>query len=186
MKARKYGRSSLSTTELREALESYFGSAIRDELEVGPNRGVQITLAVPGTNIDVRGEFFPPNDVRDNFEYVAPLIPFLIACAILCVTPKTLYSRAPYMASSKKIGSRWFFKKKMFYDIDFADETELPKRKEILAERDRKRSAGYSMRAGRHAAGCLKDHDGTCPSRHQLSDQERARNRKRILDDLGR
>lgn len=173
-------------SEIHAALQSYFGTAIGDDLDIGPNRGVMLTLAVPGTNDHVRGEFFAPDDARDYFEFVEPLIPFLVVCAILVVTPKTLYSRAPFMASSKKIGSRWFFKKKMFYEIDFAEETELPSRKEILAERERRRNAGEIMRAGRHSNGCLKDHQGACRSRHELSDAQRAQNRKRILDSLGK
>lgn len=175
-----------SSREIREALESYLGVQLGDELDIGRNQGVLLTLSVPGTDAWIRGEFFPPNDERDHFEFVEPLIPFLVACAILRATPKTLYSRAPFMASSKKIGSRWFFRKKMFYEIDFAEETELPSRKEILSDRNRRRSEGEIMRGGRHANGCLKGHQGACKSRRQLTDAERASNRRRILDDLGK
>lgn len=187
MKARKYGRISLSNTELREVLESYLGCTIRDELEIGPNRGVMLTLPVPGTHLTVESEFLPPTDERDHFEAVAPLIPFRLACAILVVTEKTLYARAPHMASSIKIRGRWFFKKRLFYEIDSSEEAELPSRKEILEDRERRRRRGEILKPGRHAAGCLRDHEGACRSRRPaLSQAERARNRRRILDDLGK
>jgi len=175
-----------SSREIREALESFLGVQIRDELDIGRNQGVLLTLSVPGTDDWIRAEFFPPNDERDHFEFVEPLIPFLVACAILRATPKTLYSRAPFMASSKKIGSRWFFKKKMVYEIDLAEEVELPSRKATLSDRDRRRKEGEIMRGGRHVTGCLKDHEGACKSRRQLTEAERASNRRRILDDLGK
>lgn len=163
-----------------------FNSEIKTDFELGPNGGVLLTLTVPGTEVTVRGEFFPPNDERDHFEFVEPLIPFLMACAILQTTPKSLYSRAGFLASSKKVNSRWFFNKKLFYEIDFGEETELPTRQEILANRERRRNGGEVLRAGRHAAGCGKDHGGACRSRRPaLTNDERARNRRRMLNDLG-
>lgn len=187
MTFRKHGRSNLSIRELREALEAFFGSEIRDKPAIGPNGGVLITLIVPGTEVVVRGEFFPPNDDRDHFEFVEPLIPFLMACALLRRTPKSLYSRAGFLASAKKVNSRWFFTKKLFYEIDFAEETELPTRQEILADRERRRNGGELLRGGKHAAGCGKDHGGACRSRRPaLTRDERACNRRRMLDDLGK
>jgi len=178
---------SLSKHGLHAALETYFNAEIRSDFELGPNGGVLITLTVPGTEVTVRGEFFPPNDERDHFEFVEPLIPFLMACAILRTTPKSLYSRCHVMASSKKICSRWFFNTKLFYEVDFAEETELPTREEVLADRERRRNRGEVLRVGRHAAGCGKDHDGACWSRRpELTKDERDRNRRRMLDDLGK
>ena len=184
---RRPPRPSMSKDDLRAALATYFGSEIKTDFELGPNGGVLVTLTVPGTAVTVRGEFFPPNDERDHFEFVEPLIPFLMACAILRTTPKSLYSRCPVMASSRKVSSRWFFNKKLFYGIDFGEETELPTRKEIIADRTRRRNAGEVLKAGRHAAGCGKDHGGACRSRRPaLTKDERDRNRRRLLDDLGK
>lgn len=176
-----------SENELIDVLRTHFGSEVKTEFETGPNHGVMLTLPIRGTSWWVTSEFLPPNDERDHFEAVGPFIPFRLACAILMTTPKTLYSRVQFMASSIKIFGRWHFKKRLFYEVDLAEETELPTRQEILAEREGRRTAGEVLRGGRHAAYCARDHEGRCKShRPSLSASEHARNRRRILEDLGK
>lgn len=186
-RAREASDGSPSAGELLNHLRAHFGSEVDTDFSIGAHRGVMITLDVPGSHRTVESEFFPPTDERDHFEVVIPLIPFRLVCAILVITEKTLYARAPYMASSVKIRGRWFFKKRLFYEIDFAEEAELPTRKEILAERDERRRRGEVVRSGRHAVGCRRDHEGRCQSRRPpLSEAERAQNRRRILGNLGK
>jgi len=183
------GRTIMSPEELLTALRDRFGPDVRTDFKTGTNGGVIITLDVPRTGEQVTEEFFPPNGERDDFEAVPPVLSFRLVCAILVIAPKTLYARARYMASAAKRRGRWLFKKRLLYDIDLAEEAELPTRREIIAAREERRRAGETVIAGRHAPQCLRDHDrGPCRAsqRRRPSRSERARNRKRLLDDLGK
>lgn len=153
-----------TTQSICELLLAYFGVEIQSHLAIGPNGGVLITLSVPRTDVWVRAEYLTPNEERDYFEVVAPLIPFRLACAILVVAPATLYARAPYMASSVKRGGRLFFQKSLFYSVDLAEESRLPLRKEVIATREHRRSTGEVLRAGSHKKGCPRRHISRCHS----------------------
>ncbi|HEX6641653.1 MAG TPA: hypothetical protein VF215_11105 [Thermoanaerobaculia bacterium] len=183
------GSTIISPRELLTALRERFGPDVRTEFKTGTNGGVILTLNVPRTDEQVTEEFFPPDEERDDFEAVPPLLSFRLVCAILVIAPKTLYARARYMASATKRGGRWFFKKRLLYDVDLAEEAELPTRREIIAAREERRNAGETITAGRHALQCLREHErGPCSAsqRRRPSRSERARNRRRLLDDLGK
>jgi hypothetical protein len=178
-----------SDNDLLAALRARFGPDVRTDFELGKNGGLILTLDVPRTGEHVTEEFFPPDGERDDFEAVPPVLSFLVVCAIMVIAPKTLYARVRYMASATKRGGRWFFKKRLLYDVDLAEEAELPTRREIIAAREERRNAGETVVAGRHSHSCMREHGrGPCSAseRRRPSASERARNRRRLLDDLGK
>lgn len=183
------GRSIPPADVVEQQVPERFDVDVKSTYEIGPNGGVMLTLEVRGSGEFVREEFFPPNDERDFYEFVAPLMSFRTAAAIMGVTKKTLYARAPYCASAVKVGGRWVFKKDPFYRIDLTEEAEYPTRNEILRDRERRAAAGEILRGGRHSQFCPRDHESkTCSTPTQKAGRNRHSKRVRnsILHKLGK
>lgn len=161
---------------------------VQARLPIGPNKGVQISRRVPGTDEWVTGEYLPPDDDHDRFVPVKPLLDLREASIELNLAAATLYARAPFMASAEKRGSRWVFDRDLLLTVDAAGEHPVPSRHAQLAERDERRARGEVQRAGSHAAGCVRAHRGPCGSgrRGRPSKLDRAATTRSILDDLGK
>jgi len=161
---------------------------LRDHLPLGPNGGVLLSRRVPGSDESIEAEYFPPGDEHDDFRPVDHLLPLKLAAIQLGLTVKTLYARAPRMASSEKHGNRWFFKRDLLLRVDAVGERSMQSRREILAEREERRARGEVRRSGSHHPGCDRRHAGRCAAsrRRRPSEQERSRARRSILDDLGK
>lgn len=161
---------------------------LRYHLPLGPNGGVVISRRVPGSEEWIEAEYFPPDDEHDDFRPVEHLLPLKLAAIQLGLAVKTLYARAERMASAEKHGNRWFFKRDLLLSVDAASEAAAPPRAEVLAEREARRARGEVRRAGSHASGCDRRHDGGCTAsrRARPSERDRSRTRRSILDDLGK
>ncbi len=161
---------------------------LRSSLRRGPNGGVWLWRRVPGTGEWIGFEYFPPDDEHDDFWPVEPRLPIKIVAIILGLTVKTLYARAPFMASSEKHGGRMFFKRDLLFSVDAANDARVPSREEVLAEREARRARGEVRRAGSHHPSCDRRHDGACSAsrRARPSERDRSRTRRSILDDLGK
>ncbi|MBV8517656.1 MAG: hypothetical protein JO197_09675 [Acidobacteria bacterium] len=143
---------------------------------------------VPGTKKWVQIEYFPPDDERDQYVPVDPLLNCEAAAITLGLTLKALYPRAPFMASSEKHGSRWFFHRDTLLAIDAATERAMPSRREVLAGREARRRRGEGRRGGSHSAACDRRHGGRChPAPQRIpSSEDGAAVTRSILDDLGK
>jgi len=161
---------------------------VQSRLALGPNKGVQISRRVPGTDEWVTCEYLPPDDEHDRFVPVKPLLDLREASIELNLAPATMYARAPFMASAEKRGSRWVFDRDLLLSVDAAGEHPVPSRRSQLAERDVRRARGEVRRAGSHAVGCRRTHRGRCGStcRSRASQAERAAVTRSILDNLGK
>jgi hypothetical protein len=160
---------------------------VRTCFPLGPNGGVIIVRRVPGSEEWAAIEHFPPNDERDRYTPVDPLLDAVTAAITLGLSLKTLYARAPYMASSVKHGNRWFFDRDTLLTIDAVSEAPMPSRRRILAERDIRRRRGTLRRAGSHTTTCDRRHRGPCSrSRRAASTPEREAVTRSILNDLGK
>jgi hypothetical protein len=148
---------------------------------------VIVRRRVPGTDEWITAEYFLPGDGRDDFELVEPLVPLKVAAIVLGLRPSTLYARAPYMASAEKHGRKLFFRTALLA-VDATSEAAVPSRRQQLDDRAERRARGELRRAGAHALGCLRRHDGPCARsrRARPSDRERAQVTRSILDDLGK
>jgi len=161
---------------------------IGPSLRLGPNGGVLLLRRVPGSDEWIEAEYFPPDDEHDDFRPVEPLLPIKLAAILLGLTVKTLYARAPFMASSVKHGNRMFFRRDLLLSVDAAPEAPMPPREAILAERAARRAGGEVQRGGSHRGNCNRRHAGSCGAggRARPSERDRARVRRSILDDLGK
>lgn len=161
---------------------------LRYHLPLGPNGGVLLWRRVPGSEEWIEAEYFPPDEEHDDFRPVEPLLPLKVAAILLGLTVKTLYARAARMASSEKHGNRWFFKRDLLLSVDAASEAAGPSRAEVLAEREVRRARGEVERGGSHHPACDRRHKGGCAAsrRARPSERDRSRNRRSILDDLGK
>ncbi|MCM2316690.1 MAG: hypothetical protein NDJ92_16205 [Thermoanaerobaculia bacterium] len=145
-----------------EAVEHALPPNTQRSFPLGPNGGVLIRRRVPGSDDWVTSEYFPPDDDRDHFHLVAPEVSFDEAAIVLRMTRKTLYSKAAFLASAKKVGGRWVFSTDLLYESDLEEMPNVPTREETLAARKRRAAKLGTLRPGRHAVGCAKDHAGPC------------------------
>jgi hypothetical protein len=161
---------------------------LRYHLPLGPNGGVLLARRVPGSEEWIEAEYFPPDDEHDDFQPVEPLLPIKHAAILLGLTVKTLYARAPFMASSVKHGNRMFFRRDLLLSADATSEAAAPSRDDILMEREARRARGEVQRAGSHHSACDHRHKGACAAsrRARPSERDRIRMRRSILDDLGK
>jgi len=157
-------------------------------LRPGPNGGVLLSRRVPGSDEWIEAEYFPPDDEHDDFQPVEPLLPIKLTAILLGLTVRTLYARAPFMASSVKHGNRMFFRRDLLLAIDATSEAAVPSRDDVVAERETRRARGEVQRAGSHRVNCDRRHAGACvgSGRSRPSERDRSRVRRSILDDLGR
>jgi hypothetical protein len=110
-----------------------------------------------------------------------PLESFLDAihtAAYLGVKLSTLYAWAPFLESTDKRGSRLIFWTEILVNQDIPElENRLPHRADLANERVDRVLSGEVVRRGRHAVGCLKNHEGPC-NRPPRPDGPRHRSRK--------
>ena len=171
---------------MREFLE--VPDSVLTAFPLGANGGVVIRRRVPGTDKWEAVECFPPGDAGDDFVPIDPLLSAPIAAIWLGLTLPALYARAPHMASAEKHGNRWFFKRDLFLSVDTPGEHPIPSRRDQLAQREVRRTRGEVHRAGSHADGCHRRHDGPCPTsrRARPSERDRGAVTRSILDELGK
>jgi hypothetical protein len=159
---------------------------VRSTLPLGPNGGVIIRRRLPGAEEWLDIEYFPPDAEHDQYIPVDPLLDAEVTAITLGLTLKTLYARAPFMASSEKHGNRWFFQRDVLLTVDAASEQPMPTRRDILAERTIRRQRGSIRRAGSHKASCDRCHTGSCGKVSRAPRSQQAAVTRAILDDLGK
>jgi len=88
------------------------------------------------------------------------------AAAFLGVKLSTLYAWAPHLESTDYRGSLLIFYVDDLVNVDMPQlANRLPRRRDVENERALRAAAGETLRPGRHAQGCPRDHDrGRCPS----------------------
>jgi hypothetical protein len=88
------------------------------------------------------------------------------AAAFLGVKLSTLYAWAPHLESTDYRGSLLIFYVDDLVNVDMPElDNRLPCRREVENERALRAAAGETLRPGRHAQGCPRNHGrGRCPA----------------------
>lgn len=161
---------------------------VRHTFPLGPNGGIIIRRRLPGSDEWLAIEYLLPDDNRDTYLAAEPELGPKVAAIELGTTLKSLYARAPYLASAEKRGRRWVFHRDVLLETDLPAEHARPTRRDVVASRAARRRAGGCQRPGSHAWGCDGRHAGPCSTsrRRVQSMADRERTSQSILDDLGR
>ncbi|MGK2860231.1 MAG: hypothetical protein ACSLFQ_23795 [Thermoanaerobaculia bacterium] len=157
------------------ALAAHFGASA-----VTPSpAGLRLTLPVAGTSTSVEIEFLVPGDHRDRYMPAVPVLTPREVAAITRCRIKTIYARAPEMASSFKVGGALRFHSEALMAIDLAEITKYRSRAAQTADRRMRASAGEVLRPGAHANGCTKNHYGSCKASKRPRPRQRTKPRRR-------